>query len=117
MISSGNYEVQKLLDSLDQNYEKEYSFKNLRDKGSLRFDFAVFSNEKLEYLIEYNGRQHYEPVPFFGGEKTFSDQERRDSLKIKYCKENHIPLVIFKYNEKVTKDNLLLKIREAKKNV
>lgn len=56
-------------------------------------------------------------MSFFGGEKTFSDQEHKDSLKIKYCKENHIPLIIFKYNEKVTEDNLLLKIKEAKKNV
>lgn len=115
--SSGNYQIQQLLKSLNLSYKSEYSFDDLKDKNKLRFDFAVFKNNKLKFLIEYNGKQHYEPVPFFGGEKTFLEQCYKDFLKKEYCKQNHIPLIVFKYNEEVNVSNLLSKIEEVEDNV
>lgn len=53
---------------------QEYSFKDLyrvSPQHPLRFDFALFENEKLIGLIEYNGRQHYEPIEYFGGTDNF----------------------------------------------
>jgi len=38
----------------------------------LRFDFAIFDDDgTLVALIEYNGKQHYEPSPKFGGKRGF----------------------------------------------
>jgi hypothetical protein len=37
----------------------------------LKFDFAVFEENKLSYLIEYNGIQHYEIIDYFGGKENF----------------------------------------------
>ena len=39
-------------------------------------DYEILYKENIEYkdkiyIIEYNGRQHYEPIDYFGGEKTF----------------------------------------------
>lgn len=35
-----------------------------------RFDFAVFDDDgELDFLIEYQGRQHYEAVSKYGGKK------------------------------------------------
>lgn len=114
LASIGNYQVRTLLDTLNLSYKTEYSFDNLKDKGKLRFDFAVFKNNILDFLIEYNGKQHYEPIAFFGGEETFLNQKFKDSLKQEYCKEHQIPLITFKYNETVNESNLLSKVKEAK---
>ena len=55
-------------------------------------DFYIFYN-KNKYVIEYNGRQHYEPVDVFGGQKAFEEQLLRDSNLRKYCKENNWKLL------------------------
>ena len=43
-------------------FSSQYIFSDLKGirGGALRFDFAVFKNNKLSHLIEYNGLQHYE---------------------------------------------------------
>lgn len=65
----------------------------------LSFDFAVFENngDDLRFLIEFDGRQHYEPVEFWGGEKRFSVQKEYDSIKNRFCLENEITLVRIPY--------------------
>ena len=57
------------------------------------------------YLPEYNiaiecqGKQHFEPINYFGGEKRFITQKKRDILKYNKCKEHNITLYYFgKYN-------------------
>lgn len=103
--SKGNLEIRKWLENNQFTFEQEYSFKNLYNKDSknlLRFDFAIFKEKNLIGLIEYNGRQHYEPIEFFGGVDGFIEQQERDNLKIKYCKNNNIKLFIIKYDENIT---------------
>lgn len=35
-----------------------------------RFDFAIFDDDgEIDFLIEYQGKQHYEPSNKFGGKK------------------------------------------------
>lgn len=52
--------------------------------------------------LEYNGIQHYNFRFQFGmKEKTFEDSKRRDELKVEYCRQNKIDLVIIKYNDKI----------------
>ena len=55
-------------------------------------------------LIEYNGRQHYEFVPFF--HKTtvrFKRQQQRDKLKSQLAESHGYRLVTFKYTDPITK--------------
>lgn len=102
--SKGNLEIRKWLENNQIDFEQEYTFKNLYNKNSknlLRFDFAIFKEKKLIGLIEYNGRQHYEPIDFFGGVDNFIEQQKRDNLKMEYCKNNNINLFIIKYNEDI----------------
>ncbi|MFO7744818.1 MAG: hypothetical protein R6V36_05480 [Psychroflexus sp.] len=43
--------------------------------------------------IEFQGDQHIRPVDYFGGEKAFKQQKKRDERKIKLCQENNCQLI------------------------
>ncbi|PGK25182.1 hypothetical protein CN902_24115 [Priestia megaterium] len=59
----------------------------------LSFDFTIFNNGKILLIIEFDGRQHFEPVDAFGGQVGFELTQKRDEIKNKYCIENNIPLI------------------------
>ena len=69
--------------------------------GRQRLDVFI---PELRLAIEYQGCQHYEPVPYFGGEDGFRQTQERDRLKAKLCSENGIMLVFFRYDEIITKE-------------
>ena len=64
-------------------------------------------------LIEYQGKQHYEPIDFAGkGEKwankLFRSNQKRDKIKRGYCIKNNIPLIEIPYWEFENTENILL---------
>lgn len=116
--SKGEERVSSILDQKKLLYIREYKFGNLRNKKQLQFDFAVF-NEKKEplFLIEYDGKQHFEPVQFGGiaiieAKENLEKQIKNDLLKDSYCKENNIDLLRIPYWEF---ENIENKINEKMK--
>lgn len=80
------------------NYKKEYSFSDLKNKGKLRFDFALFNkNNDLLCLIEFQGKQHYDNTNFIGKYQ----REISDPMKKEYCQNNNIKLYEIKYNDNI----------------
>ena len=73
-----------------------------RNSNKIVIDFFVKYNNK-QYFIEYDGKQHYEYIPFFhkGGIIDFEKQQNRDDVLNAFCKlyEDKIILIRFKYNE------------------
>ena len=69
-------------------------------------DFYVNINN-IEYIIEYNGEQHYKPIEYFGGEEEFKKQCFRDEHLRVYCNNNNIRLLEIPYLEKSNINNLL----------
>ena len=63
----------------------------------MRFDFGILHNDQLLGLIEYDGKQHFEPIDFFGGEDGFRKTQERDKIKNAYCKSHNIPLLRLPY--------------------
>lgn len=58
------------------------------------FDFAVFDDSgNLDFLIEYQGIQHYQAKSKFGGAKGLYQQQYNDNLKRRFCMEHGITLV------------------------
>lgn len=81
-------------------FVQEYSFDSLRGKRKLRFDFAIFDeNGKIDYLIEFQGKQHYEPIEHFGGIEGLRRQHTHDRQKRNFCETKKIPLLVFTYQE------------------
>ena len=78
--------------------------------GYPRFDFAVFNNNQLYCLIEYDGRQHFSFKDNWNGvEDDFKRLLYIDNLKNNYCKRNNLKLI--RLNEK---SNLELEISKLK---
>jgi hypothetical protein len=111
----GPRKIKGYLDQYNINYQMEYRFDDCFYKKTLPFDFIIFDNNKqLKTLIEYDGLQHYQYVPFFHGDETgFELQKIRDNIKTNYCKDNNIKLLRIPYTEydnieQVLKNNMII---------
>ncbi len=58
--------------------------------GRQHFDIWI---PELNIAIEYQGQQHDSPVEFFGGEKAYKQNVKRDRLKKRKCEENNCLLL------------------------
>ena len=81
----------------EKDYFTQYFFEDCKNERYLYFDFYVPSKN---LCIEYNGKQHYEAVEFFGGNKEFEKNSFRDSIKKDYCFKNNISLLVIPHWEK-----------------
>ena len=76
----------------------------------LLFDF-YFKYNGDDYIIEYDGKQHFVPIKFFGGEEKFKKQKLHDEMKNDFCKKNNINILsIPYYQESMIKEILENKI-------
>lgn len=100
LSSSGEVKIHNILSDYDVPFEEEYEFDDLVASSGrkLRFDFAIFDDSgELDFLLEFQGRQHYQSVSKFGGKRGVSKQKYNDIQKRKYCLQNHIKLVTIPY--------------------
>lgn len=95
--SFGESYIQSLLEDMEIEFTPQYTFEGCKNVYVLRFDFALFDKNSLIGLIEYDGKQHFEPIDFFGGQDGFEKTQKRDEIKNSYCKTNNIPLVRIPY--------------------
>ena len=115
--SRGEIKIQDILDKAGLNYQMEYSFPDLisRNGRELRFDFAIFDDEgELQFLIEYQGIQHYQAKGIFGGVEGLRNQQFYDMQKREYCKKNNIILIAIPYIDeyRITYDYIMNKYYE-----
>ena len=93
--SKGEYLIEKLLNDNNILFIKEYPI--IIENHRLRFDFAILENNIVKYFIEFDGKQHFESIKYFGGENYFNYIKNNDNLKNKWCKDNNIPLIRIPY--------------------
>lgn len=94
--SAGEYIIENYLKQSDILFEKQKKFSELTgvNGGLLSYDFYL-PNHNI--LIEFQGKQHYEPIDRFGGEKHFTTQRIHDERKREYAKTNQINLLEISY--------------------
>ena len=68
-------------------------------------------NEDINLAVEYNGKQHYEYVPYLhqNSRDKFQTQRYRDEMKKNLCKKKNIPLIIVPYTVPLEKIPSFLK--------
>ena len=99
-ISSwGEQQILSILQNNNIAYKKEKTFADLISTkgGHPRFDFAIYNDNGLCCLIEYQGIQHYKDCGDFGSEQ----RNNTDVLKQEYCKVRGIHLYEVKYDEPI----------------
>lgn len=111
--SVGEEIIEKILKENNIQYIKEYSFSDLINPLTnyhYRYDFAIFKDNTLNFLIEFDGRQHY-TGPEADWKDTISLEEiiERDKIKNDYCIKNNIILKRIPYFliSKITVDTIL----------
>lgn len=112
--SRGEIKIYEILTQAGLNFKEEYSIAGLNSSNgrALRFDFAVFDDDNnLDFLIEYQGRQHYEASEKFGGKKGLYQQQYNDNKKRRYCAIHDITLIEIPYLEEnlITYDYIMEK--------
>lgn len=106
--SKGEMAVELWLQQHNIDYIPQKRFDDCRDKNTLPFDFYLPSQN---LCIEYQGRQHYESVEYFGGEENLQYVQYHDEIKRIYCLSNNISLLCIPHWENVDdflNENLLI---------
>ena len=113
--SRGEIKIEEILKASELTFIPEYSFEGLNSSNGrpLRFDFAVMDDDgNVDFLIEYQGRQHYEPSSKFGGKRGFYQQQFNDNKKRRFCALNDITLIEIPYTEEnlISYDYIMKKV-------
>ena len=100
--SRGEIRIYEILKEAELVFKEEYIFPDLKSPNGkpLRFDFAVFDDEgNVDFLIEYQGRQHYEASSKFGGKKGLYQQQYNDNQKRRFCALHDFRLIEIPYTD------------------
>lgn len=97
------------------NYIPQYKIGGkFKSKKFIKVDFYL---PDVNYIVEYNGRQHYMPVNFKNdqslAEHNFILQQKRDQELREYCLENNINLLEIPYN--LNEDQVILTLNNVLK--
>ena len=105
--------VYNITKKLYKDYQVIYQYKPYflkTEKGNMSYDIYICG---LKIAIEYQGKQHFEPVDYFGGEENFLKQKERDELKAKRSAAHGVKLIYVNYWEDLTPDLIRGKIESA----
>lgn len=110
--SRGEIKIHEILEMNNFNFKEEYIFEGLNSPNGrpLRFDFVVFDDDnKIDFIIEYQGKQHYEASSKFGGKRGLYQQQYNDNLKRRFCALHNLNLIEIPYTDEeiITYDYIL----------
>lgn len=91
--SIGERKIRKVLNEKNLFFQEQKKFDDCKNILPLKYDFFIPSKN---LLIEYDGKQHYEPSNKFGIDE-FKKTKFRDEIKNKYAKMNGIHLLRIPY--------------------
>ena len=100
--SRGEINIEEILTEAGLNFKMEYIFPDLKSENGrpLRFDFVVFDDDNnIDFIIEYQGRQHYEASSKFGGKRGLYQQQHNDNKKRRFCALHGFTLIEIPYTE------------------
>lgn len=99
-ISKGEELIINILNNNNIKFIYNYKInidKNINSSGFAYIDFYLPDHN---VFIEYNGKQHYIPIEYFGGELQLQKQKARDTYVKEYSINNNIKLIEIKYDMK-----------------
>ena len=103
--SKGEKTILKMLESVSVPVEMEKRFMNCKDDSLLPFDFYLESPRFGKYVIEFDGRQHFKNIEWFGGIEII---RKHDLIKNRFCWENGIKIIRIPYDAEFVLNDLSL---------
>ena len=105
-MSRGEQKINNYLKKLGINFIREATFNELigLSGGLLRFDFRINEGSQPVF-IEFDGKQHYEPVKWNSNESAedvlahFKVLRTHDRIKNDYCKDEGYELLRIRYDQ------------------
>lgn len=94
--SKGEVKIFNYLTENSVKFESQKKFENCLNIKELQFDFYL---PDYKICLEFDGRQHYQPIEFFGGNLYHEKITFRDNIKNQYCIDNNIRLIRIPYYE------------------
>lgn len=93
--SFGEAEIANILTQYHIPFERQKTFNDccLEEHHPMRFDFYVNN----QYLIEYDGSQHFQASGGWNSKEQLADTQKRDRFKNQWCLANNIPLIRIPY--------------------
>jgi hypothetical protein len=109
MTSKGELMIEKFLIEKNIKYVFQKTFDDCINENNrkMKFDFYLPSQN---ILIEYDGKQHFEPIKYFGGRKAFIIRQQYDKIKNDYAEINKIKLIRISYHDYNNINNILINI-------
>lgn len=104
--SIGERKIQNYLLSNKIKFETQKKYRDCKNYHSLPFDFYL---PEHKILIEFDGKQHYEPVEYLGGVTQFFRTVKNDQIKNSYCEKNNISFLRIPYYDLDKIENLISK--------
>ena len=95
--------ISKLLEENAFFYDYEKEFEWLRNRHPLSIDFFI---PEINVGIECQGKQHFFPIDWFGGENSYVECVERDIIKNKKCSENGILILYYANKEDFLENDL-----------
>lgn len=103
--SFGEKQILKWLTNNTIKFKTQKVFDDCKNQRQLPFDFYL---PEYNMLIEYDGKQHYEPIEYMGGKFGFEYRKQNDKIKSEFAEKNNIDLLRISYKE-VNDISMLLK--------
>lgn len=95
--SLGEYNIREFLKQNNIEFETEKRFDKCKAKRELPFDFYLPNQNAV---IEFNGKQHYEPIEYYGGKEGFEYRLVNDKIKKDFCESEGITFIEIPYTMK-----------------
>ena len=106
--------VYNLIKKLYKDYKVIYQHRPfyLRNPNGGQMSYDVYISG-IDVAIEYQGKQHFEPVEFFGGEDSYAKTIERDQLKRELSKQNNVKLVYINHWDVITPQLVRSRIEDS----
>jgi hypothetical protein len=106
--SKGEKKIKEILDAKRIKYKQQYRFPDCKNIRTLPFDFAILNEGEVIGVVEFQGRQHYQPISYFSGDTGHQLTRKTDKIKLDYCTAQKIPFLSIPFwNLDVIEHNLI----------
>lgn len=100
--SFGSNKIDSILRERNISFQREKTFETCRfpdTKAKGKYDFYVEKDNSHKFLIEFDGKQHFEELDKNFFRDSLEKRQAHDKFKDKWAEENNIPLIRISYKE------------------